>query len=156
MKEFKYLQPLDQMERINRTELGNRLDELMDIVDKDNVGFVITDEGKNDLVLCPARWFPCLFDDDFGCIVNSALRYAIGRHTYMPSVVMNFVRKHLYALDSKTVFVMIEDIDRELLDEKLDYREDWLKLRDDLNIHYEMMIRDDDKGKDSKSTHGKQ
>ena len=86
MNEYKYLQPLDQMERISRTVLGDQLDELLEKIDKENIGYVITDEGKDDLVLCPAQWFSFVFDDDFGCIVNSALRYSIGRHTYMPSV----------------------------------------------------------------------
>jgi hypothetical protein len=87
------------MERISRTALGKQLDEILDRVDKENVGFVITDEGKKDLVLCPAHWFTFAFDEDFGCIVNSALRYSIGRHTYMPSVVMNFVRKYLAVME---------------------------------------------------------
>ena len=120
MEQFKYIQPLDQMARISRTELGEKLDEILDKADKDNVGFVITDEGKDDLVLCPIRWMKCIYDDDFGCIVNSALRYAIGRRTYMPSVVMEFVRKYLSVLDSKTICVMIEDIEREAEFETLD------------------------------------
>ena len=143
MEKLNYLQPLDQMERVSRAELGSRLDEILEIVDKENVGYVITDEGKSDLVLCPAHWFPYLFDDDFGCIINSALRYAIGRRTYMPSVVMEFVRKHLNILDAKTISVMIEDIEKESALETLDQREDWLKLRDDLKLHYGAMLRTD-------------
>ena len=141
MEQFKYIQPLDQMERISRTELGEKLDEILDKADKDNVGFVITDEGKDDLVLCPIRWMKCIYDDDFGCIVNSALRYAIGRRTYMPSVVMEFVRKYLSVLDSKTICVMIEDVEREAEYETLDKRGDWLKLRDDLKTHYSEMLQ---------------
>ena len=140
MEQFKYIQPLDQMARISRTELGEKLDEILDKADKDNVGFVITDEGKDDLVLCPIRWMKCIYDDDFGCIVNSALRYAIGRHTYMHSVVMEFVRKYLSVLDSKTICVMIEDIEREAEFETLDKRGDWLKLRDDLKTYYSEML----------------
>ena len=30
MEQFKYIQPLDQMERISRTELGEKLDEILD------------------------------------------------------------------------------------------------------------------------------
>ena len=148
MEKFNYLQPLDQMARVSRAELGSRIDEILDIVDRDNVGYVITDEGKNDLVLCPARWINCIYDDDFGCIMNSALRYAIGRHTYMPSVVMDFVRKHIDTLDSRTISVMIQDIEREAEQETLDQRNDWMKLRDDLKSHYGAMLRkDDDKNK---------
>ena len=143
MNEFKYLQPLDQMERISRTVLGDQLDELLEKIDKENIGYVITDEGKDDLVLSPAQCFSFVFDDDFGCIVNSALRYSIGRHTYMPSVLMGFVRRYLDVMDTRTISVMIEDIERELPDEKLDYREDWRKLRDDLKVHYQKMLQAD-------------
>jgi len=141
MEKFKYLQPIDQMSRVSRAELGDRLDEILEIVDKDNVGYVITDEGKDDLLLCPVRWFDGIFDDDFGCIVNSALRYAIGRRTYMPSVVMSFIRKHIDALDSRTISVMIADIERETEQRTLDQRDDWMKLRDDLKTHYEAMLQ---------------
>ena len=57
MKDIKCLQPTDQMARVSRVEFDNRFDEILDIVLKDNVGYVITDEGKDDLVLCPAHWF---------------------------------------------------------------------------------------------------
>ena len=127
-----FLQPLDTMERISRQDLGNNLDELLEKINKENVGMVITDEGKDDMVICPAHWFMCTFDDDFGCIMNSALRYAIGRQTYMPSTVMDFTRKYLHTLDTRTISVMIEDIDREVSDEKLYEREGWIQLRDDL------------------------
>jgi len=63
--------------------------------------------------------------------MNSAVRYAIGRHTYMPEVVCNFVRRYINILDKKTIGVIIEDIDKEL---KLgiDQEELWLSLRDEL------------------------
>ena len=92
----KYLQPLDGMKRITRQELADHFDEILETVETDNIGYVIKDpERKNDVVLCPAEWFDFCFDEDFGCIVNSALRYAISRHTYMPSVVRNFIRKYM-------------------------------------------------------------
>ena len=59
----------------------------------------------------------------------------------MPSVVMEFVRKYLSVLDSKTICVMIEDIEREAEFETLDKRSDWLKLRDDLQAHYSEMLQ---------------
>ena len=148
LKEFKYVQPLDQMAQISRAELGNRLDEILDKVDKDNVGYVITDEGKDDLVICPARWFEFTYDDDFGCIINSALRYAIGQRTNTPSVVMDFIRKYIDVLDAKTISIMINDIERETEDTTLDKRDDWLQLGADLKAHYEAMIGKDPSGKE--------
>jgi len=147
MGQFKYLQSLDQMAQISRAKLGSRPDGILDRVDKNNMGYIITNEGKDDLVLCPARCVECIYDDDFGCIINSALRYAIGRHTYMPSVVMNFIRKHVDILDTRTISVIIDDIERETEDAMLDKRDNWLRLRDDLQAHYKAMLNKDTNGK---------
>ena len=136
----KYLQPLDEMKRITRQELADNFDEILDTVEKDSVGFIIKDpDGKNDVVLCPADWFNFCFDDDFGCIVNSALRYAIGRHTYMPSVVRNFIRKYMNVLDSRTLVVAIRDIDEELRLGDLDEANEWSLLRSDLQARLDEM-----------------
>ena len=52
---YDHLHPTETMQRIARKELGDRLDEILEIVSRDNVGFVITDPGRDDLVLCPDR-----------------------------------------------------------------------------------------------------
>ena len=126
---YDYLQPIETMQRITREELSERLDELLEIVSRDNVGFVITDKGKDDLVLCPANWFNIYYDNDFGCIINSAVRYSLGRSSYMPSTTVRFVLRNLMVLDTRTIVVMIRDIDREIADEKLPYRDVWVSLK---------------------------
>lgn len=129
----KYLHPIDEMKRISRQELADNLDNILETVHKDNVGFVIQDDdGKPDVVLCPADWFHFCFDQDFGCIINSALRYAIGRHTYMPGVVRDFIRRYMNVLDSRTLVVAIRDIDEELRIGELDEAEEWSLLRSEL------------------------
>ena len=60
---------------------------------------------KPNVLLCPAAWFNFCFDDDFGCIINSAVRYSIGRETYMPSTVASYVRNYMDVLDRKTINV---------------------------------------------------
>lgn len=112
MNKWKFLQPISTMEHVPLSELGGRLDELFSRCSKENIGFVLDDDHKS-YVLCPAWWLDFCFDDDFGCIINSALRYAIGRHTYMPSVVVNFIRRYMDILDTKTLTVIIEDIEKE-------------------------------------------
>ena len=75
-----------------------------------------------------------IFDDDFGCIINSAVRYALGRYTYMPSTVAEFVLKYLNYLDNKTISVMIYDIDEALKNEDLPLRKIWVELKSKLEI----------------------
>jgi hypothetical protein len=48
--------------------------------------------------------------DDLGAILNCAVRYCIGRTSYMPRLVMDYIRKHPELLNPKTVGTMIRDI----------------------------------------------
>ena len=139
MKLINFLQPVETMKRVSREELAEKLDDLLEVVNKENVGFVITNEGKDDLVLCPAKWFDLYYDDDFGCIINSAVRYSLGRSSYMPSTTVKFVLKYLMVLDVRTIIVMIEDIDRSLVDEQLPYKDTWLSLKFALEDRLEKM-----------------
>ena len=56
-KRMPILQPLESMERISRQALADDLDTVLERISRENIGLVITEEGKDDLVLCPASWF---------------------------------------------------------------------------------------------------
>ena len=116
------------MERISRQHLCDNLDSILETVSRENIGFVITDAGKDDLVLCPASWLSPLVSEGFGCIVNSAVRYSLGRDTYMPDVAVQFILDHMNLLDLRTVTVMYRDIQKALEDENLPHRETWVSL----------------------------
>lgn len=133
MHTFRYLMPLDTMERISRQKLCEDFDNVLERVDKEDIGFVIVDdEGKEGHVLCPARWMEYCFDDDFGCIINSALRYAISRHAYMLGVVVDFIRRYINIIDTKTIDVAIKDIDQELKQNNVHDPEMWSALKAEL------------------------
>ena len=51
-------------------------------------------------------------DDEFGLILNCAVRYAIGRQTYMPHAVMDYIRPLLPHLTGRTLGVLINDIEK--------------------------------------------
>lgn len=48
--------------------------------------------------------------DNFGCILNCAVRYAIGRQTYMPGLVIDFIRPLLPYVNNRTLYVFDQDI----------------------------------------------
>lgn len=48
--------------------------------------------------------------DNFGCILNCAVRYAIGRQTYMPGIVIDFIQPLLPYVNDKTLYVFDQDI----------------------------------------------
>ena len=133
MHRWKYLKPLDTMERITRQAFCDNLDNYLERANKEDTGFVIlNDDGKEDLVLCPAEWLNFYFDNDFGCIITSALRYAIRRETYMPSVVVDFIRRYMKVLDTNTIKVAIEDIENELAWGGVSDPGMWMKLKEEL------------------------
>lgn len=49
-------------------------------------------------------------NDDFGAVVNCAIRYACGRHTYLPCIVIQFVSPLLPQLSPLTLKNMEKDI----------------------------------------------
>lgn len=72
-------------------------------------------------------------DDNFGAVLNCAVRYSLGRCTYMPYLVTSWIMENCHnALTAKTLFVMKRDIDeaaeREGLGMKCDV-ETWMRFR---------------------------
>lgn len=128
MEQTESFHTTENMERISRQHLCDNLDSILETVSRENIGFVITDAGKDDLVLCPASWLSPLVSEGFGCIVNSAVRYSLGRDTYMPDVAVQFILDHMNLLDIRTVTVMYRDIQKALEDENLPHRETWVSL----------------------------
>jgi len=51
-----------------------------------------------------------LNSNDFGTVINCAIRYCLGRRTYMPGVVCDYVRPLLPHLNQRTVACMERDI----------------------------------------------
>lgn len=49
-------------------------------------------------------------NDDFGLILNCAVRYALGRRTYVPSTVVDFITPLLQHLDKWTLVCFDRDI----------------------------------------------
>lgn len=128
MEQTESFHTTENMERISRQHLCDNLDSILETVSQENIGFVITDAGKDDLVLCPASWLSPLVSEGFGCIVNSAVRYSLGRDTYMPDVAVQFILDHMNLLDLRTVTVMYRDIQKALENENLPHLETWVSL----------------------------
>lgn len=79
---------------------------------------------------------------DFELMMISALRYAIGRYTYMPSVTIDYIRYLIPQLSTNTLFVMQRDIRETIvsygrLKRKLYMEAEWIKLAEEINEMYE-------------------
>lgn len=52
-----------------------------------------------------------LADDKFGAVLNCAVRYALGRRSYMPHLVVDFIKPLLPHLSSKTIWCFKRDLE---------------------------------------------
>ena len=78
----------------------------------------------------------------FELMMISALRYAIGRYTYMPSVTIEYIRYLIPQLSAKTLFVMQRDITEEIeryqrMERELYMAKEWQKLAEEIGDMYE-------------------
>ena len=92
MKHMIELQPTDTMQRVSRKELCDKFDEWLETVSRDNVGIVITDEGKDDLVLCPSEWFEKLASNNLNRVINGAVINALLNDENQSCYVIGFIK----------------------------------------------------------------
>lgn len=83
------LKSTDTMERITRQHFADNFDEILEKVEKENVGYVILDnEGKDGQVLCPVKWFETEIND-----IPSVMREIKRRKEEMYSLVEETISK---------------------------------------------------------------
>lgn len=75
-----------------------------------------------------------LQSDKFGCILNCAVRYAVGRQTYMPGLVIDFITPLIPYLDNRTLWCFDQDLTEQKYlggygDPKID-EPGWLRFHD--------------------------
>lgn len=62
---MKYRLPmLSEMERIEQSLFIEKLDEILERIDKEDIGFVITVGGLDEMVIIPFRWLAENFPDE--------------------------------------------------------------------------------------------
>ena len=122
---------LSEMERIEQSLLGEKLDEMLDRIEKEDIAYVITEGGKDKLVLCPYRWFEENFPDDVGYVVNSAIRQELTAESENAEAVRQFIWNHYAAFDNRTLAVVVKDIDYYLTSSLFQAAnaEEWRKLQ---------------------------
>ena len=65
--------------------------------------------GKK-FLLFPRKLLDPLYDQDFRVILLSAMRYSMGRCTYVPQVVVDYIKRYIRLLDDKFLTLAINDI----------------------------------------------
>lgn len=100
----------EDMHRITRQEFCDNMDELLERVSNEDIAFIITEDGKDDLVLCPARWFGLGWDADLSFTVKAALRSAL-KDNEEAEAVARVIYKNIWHIDTDTLQEMRDILD---------------------------------------------
>lgn len=105
---------VSDMPKVSREEVGANIDYYSERVNHEGIAFLITDEGKPDLVFCSAWWFCPQADHTFKYAVKSAVRGAIHEDGQEVAEVVSFVWHNLDVIETEAVAELISYIEQEL------------------------------------------
>ena len=108
--------PCQDYESITIDELKERTSSLLNLVTEGQRPLRVCMNNGKEFLLCPQDLLAPICDADFRLILLSAMRYAMGRNTYMPAVVSDYIKRHIRFLDDKFLALAADDIRRHLED----------------------------------------
>ena len=123
--------PFQDYASISVDDLKDQANSLLNLVTEDQRPLrVFMDNGK-ECLLFPQDVLAPISDPDFRLILLSAMRYAMGRKTHMPSVIADYIKRHLQLLDDKFLTLAADDIQR--------YLEDYAEHEPSLNLWRDLL-----------------
>lgn len=74
---------------------------------------------------------------EFGFLAISAVRYGLGRRTYAPSLICDYIKPHIRNLTDRDLYVMLQDVEGcgDYGDSTID-KPVWMKFKQDLYDEY--------------------
>ena len=118
--------PFQDYASISVDDLKDQANSLLNLVTEEQRPLrVFMDNGK-ECLLFPQDILAPISDPDFRLILLSAMRYAMGRKTHMPSVIADYIKRHLQLLDDKFLALVADDIRQ--------YLEDYAEHEPNLNL----------------------
>ena len=108
--------PFQDYESITIDELKDQANSLLNLVTEEQQPLRVCMNNGKEFLLCLQDLLAPICDADFRLILLSAMRYAMGRNTYMPAVVSDYIKRHLRFWDDKFLALAADDIQRHLED----------------------------------------
>lgn len=106
------VKPFQDRKSITIDELKSQPSKLLEQATKEQRPLRVAIEDGREFLMSPQELLAPLCDNDFRLIVLSAMRYAMGRNTYMPLVVAGYIKRHIRLLDDKFLVLAANDIRR--------------------------------------------
>ena len=108
--------PCQDYESITIDELKERTSSLLNPVTEGQRPLRVCMNNGKEFLLCPQDLLAPICDADFRLILLSAIRYAMGRNTYMTEVDSDYIKRHSRFPDYQYLELAADDIRRHLED----------------------------------------
>ena len=103
-------------EAITIDDLKDKTNSLLNLMAEEQRPLRVSIENGKEFLMFPRDLLAPLYDHDFRLILIAAMRYAMGRNTYMPMVVADYIKRHILLLDDKFLVMAADDIRRHFED----------------------------------------
>lgn len=103
-------------EAIAIDDLKDKTNSLLNLMAEEQRPMRVSIENGKEFLMFPRDLLAPLYDHDFRLILIAAMRYAMGRNTYMPMVVADYIKRHILLLDDKFLVLAADDIRRHFED----------------------------------------
>lgn len=103
-------------EAIAIDDLKDKTNSLLNLMAEEQRPLRVSIENGKEFLMFPRDLLAPLYDHDFRLILIAAMRYAMGRNTYMPMVVADYIKRHILLLDDKFLVLAADDIRRHFED----------------------------------------
>lgn len=110
------VKPFQDCKSITIDELKSQPSKLLEQATKERQPLRVSMEDGREFLMFQQELLAPLCDNDFRLIVLSAMRYAMGRDTYMPLVVADYIKRYIRLLDDKFLVLAADDIHRHFED----------------------------------------
>ena len=108
--------PFQDYASISVDDLKDQANSLLNLVTEEQRPLRVFMNNGKEFLLFPQDMLAPISDSDFRLILLSAMRYAMGRKTHMPSVIADYIKLHLPHLDDKFLTLAVGDIRQHLED----------------------------------------
>lgn len=126
--------PFQDYASISVDDLKDQANSLLNLVAEEQRPLRVLMNSGKEFLLFPQDMLAPISDPNFRLILLSAMRYAMGRKTHMPSVAADYIKRHLQLLDDKFLVLAADDI-RQYLEDYAEHESNpdlWQNLLDAL------------------------
>lgn len=108
--------PFQDYASISVDDLKDQENSLLNLVTEEQRPLRVFMNNGKEFLLFPQDMLAPISDPDFRLILLSAMRYAMGRKNHMPSVIADYIKRHIQLLDDKLLTLAADDIRQHLED----------------------------------------